>query len=330
MMFENCRMLRRLGIARLLGTLVAVCVVSACTSDAYNQQARLVAEAAAKAGEALKSESQARDDVRAEEYFQKAATKTVIPKIIECIQLPDAPDIAETCRLMANGVPFEPKDAEPAIRRLAVSWNEYFSAIVSLVDANNSEAFGKSVTKLVDNGFSLAEAVEKAAQAEGKVSEFKGSASAAANIIVTAGKGYELTRKTSAIKRWSTKYHPLIIKGGRILADAYAEGQKTKELTGWKALTNARQSLVEAARPPKSAKVIRSLQDKLRAEYAAYMSTLRAAKLNPFESAIAAHETLAKGEGANFGEKDVLALLPLIQELKQSVDAFIQAIEKKT
>ncbi len=277
----------------------------------------------------MKSESQARDDVRAEEYFKEAATKAIVPKISECIQQNDAPDIAETCRLIVNGRLFEPKGVEPAIRLLAVRWNKYFGAVISFVDANNSEEFGKSVAKLVDNGFSLAEAVEKAAHVKGKVAEFKGSASAAANIVVTAGKGYELTRKTSAIKRWTAKYHPLIIEGGRFLAEAYDEGQKAKNLARLNALTEARKGLVDAVRARKSAKVIRSLQDKLRTKYASYMSTLHASKLNPFEAAIAAHEKLAKGEGASFGEKDVLALLSLIQELKQSVDAFIQAIEKK-
>ena len=326
---ERLGMLRRLQVAKPLGMLAAACLASACTSDAYVHQARSVAEAAAKAGEILKSESQERDNVRAEKYYREAASNYVVPKIEGCIQLPGAPDVAETCRLEANGRPFEPADVEPAIRHLAVSWGEYFGAVVLLVDANNSEAFGESVTKLVESGFALAEAVKKADPSEESVATTKERASAAANIIATAGKAYDLTRKTSAIKEWSAKHHPLVVESGEILARAYTEGQKIKRLEGIDALTKARQRLERAGKAKEPVNVIRSLQDELRTEHASYMSKVRASRINPFEAAIAAHERLARGEGASFGEKDLLVLLPLIQELKQSVDAFNQAVEQQ-
>lgn len=317
------------------GAVFILMFAASCSSQSYNQQTRNIAEASSKAGKSFIAASASRDAARAEEFYDLAAARKDKPTISpECLYRSGGPlsasDAAKSCKLFVGSSEFVPKEIESDLRVLAKVWSEYFDALVAVVDADNSEAFGNAVSKLANNGVDLASAFEKAAQGSGQAESFKGISAAAANLIGNIGTAYETTRKTSVIKSWTAKSHRLVEEAGNYLATAHEKGLDRRIPDTFQKLIDARLNVSRASESSATKPgAMRKLHDRLREAHRAHLANLKAKSSNPFLDAIDAHKRLADGEGSSFTVEDIEILIGLAKNIHQSTDAFLAAVENK-
>lgn len=312
---------------KLLHSALILACCTACTSTAFNEQAKTLAQQAVTVGDAVRTAAKTRDESRAERFYAKAADQAVVPQIAEaCITDRSKPEVLQTCKLMNGTMPFVPQALETDTRRLADAWNAYFGSLITVVDADYSKEFGESVNMLISNGLAFGEAVGNATKQTVIQPNYKDVGTSVGGIVAALGSLYEVTRKTSVLKRTTAATHDMVEEAAPILSKAYLEGIRRSEQNAFSAMTKTRKELENAVRKGAVAKEIRKLQDKLRADHKMFIASAKARETgDPFATAMEAHAKLAAGEGAGFGEADIEFLRPIFEDLTKQVQAFIEA-----